>query len=64
MLERIKNKLIDLAVTIWTTWSKVVEWATANSKSIIALLVLGNLFGITSPETATALRDALLGLMF
>lgn len=42
--------------------SSVLAFVENNSKSIIALLALMNAFGMIAPDTATSLRDALLGL--
>lgn len=40
----------------------VGKWAGENKGIIILVLTLMNVFGIIAPETATSLRDALLGI--
>jgi hypothetical protein len=52
----------SIATTLWGRFKSLVDWLDSNRKYVIAILILLNLFGMIAPETATALRDAVLGL--
>ena len=60
---KISTKIRRKLVREWACWKLIVDWAKANSIYIIAILFVLNRFGMIAPETATALRDALVGFL-
>lgn len=54
--------MIALLKKGWAAWCAVTGFVDKHAKPIILVLMLMNAFGILAPDTATALRDAVLSL--